>query len=135
MPFGTLDMAIFMEEWPLHMVLYEIDEESLTRHNQRHLESCKHYYVDLLGWSNRQDCSHLQGNYKLIDASSYLENAAYARALQYSLDKQRSTQHLVEGSFQQTRNALYAPLQEVSSTLMIVLICVLAPVFLYMVWG
>lgn len=74
--FGTtISMDQFFQEWPLHFVLYELDERPLdskqpnnSSNGGRHLESRKQYFLDIMGWSTKVNCSHLAQRYTFLDA-------------------------------------------------------------------
>jgi len=77
---ATIPMDRFFQEWPLHFVLYELDERPLeskqpntSSNGARHLESRKRYYLDIMGWSTKVDCSHLAQKYTFLDAPGGIE--------------------------------------------------------------
>lgn len=59
----------FLQEWPLHLVMYELDPEDLERDGGRHLESRKRYHLDLMFWSTKAQCPQLADRYVFLDAA------------------------------------------------------------------
>lgn len=74
--FGTvIPMAQFLEEWPLHFVMYELDKEAAGTANSRQLESQKRYFLDFMFWSTTQEdiTRNLPSRYAFQDAPGTLE--------------------------------------------------------------
>mmetsp|Transcript_56862 Transcript_56862/g.122987 ORF Transcript_56862/g.122987 Transcript_56862/m.122987 type:complete len:445 (-) Transcript_56862:77-1411(-) len=72
---GSVAMARFFEEWPIHCVMYEVQPQDLET-NKRHLETLKLYYLDVMFWSTTVRCPQLPSRYVFLDAPAALEKAA-----------------------------------------------------------
>lgn len=71
-PIGNIAMARFFEESPLHICMYELELKDKAQ-DDRHLESRKKYYLDVMLWSNLVECPELPKKYVFRDAPLDLE--------------------------------------------------------------
>lgn len=69
-PFKDISINDFMQGFPLHFVMYELVlPETEDAQDQRHLESRKKYFLDIMVWNTGLHCPTLPARYSGIDAA------------------------------------------------------------------